>query len=256
MDCPAVQMHMGRTTDLTLAPAGPLGLVAPPPIEIECEAFKGSLGTLVRFAQDHKVDLLGVPLLPICQAYFSYLVETAGQDLDTAASALVALAYLLERKAWMLLPVPETEPEIDDELALEAPSAHEYSPAIEALRVWHDERELRFFRSGDSEAYELPFELGSVTSKDLAFALERLLRRAQPEPLEHVGKPRRSLSEQMVIVLRALKNEFLSLDELVVGHFTRTEAVWWFLALLELIRLGQALAKLEEGDVRFARRSS
>lgn len=251
-----VQKTMGRTTDLAFAPAGPLGMVAPPPIEIECDAFKGSLATLVRFAQDHRVDLLGVPLLPICEAYFAYLVETAGQDLDSAASALVALAYLLERKAWMLIPSDEGEPEIEDELELEAPTAHEYSPAIEALRLWHDERELRFFRSGDSESYELPFELGSVTSKDLALALERLLRRAQPEPLEHVGKPRRSLSEQMVLVLRALKEEWQTLDELVTGTFTRSEAVWWFLAMLELIRLGQAQVKLDNADVQFSRRKS
>ncbi len=244
---------MVRSTDLSPAPPTMLGLVAPPPIEIECEVFQGSLATLVKCAQNHKVDLLGVPLMPICEAYLAYLIETAAQDLDAAASALIALAYLLERKAWLLIPT-EAEPEIEEELELEPPTAQEYTPVIETLRMWHEERELRFFRSGDSDSYELPFELGSVTPKDLAMALERLLRRAQPEPLEHLGKPRRSLSEQMVIVLRSLQEDWLSLDQLIVGSFTRSEAVWWFLALLELIRLGQAAVRLEEGDVRFAKR--
>jgi hypothetical protein len=36
-----------------------------------------------------------------------------------------------------------------------------------------------------------------------------------------------------------------------VGDFTRSEVVWWFLALLELIRLGQARVDLKDGDVRF-----
>ena len=57
----------------------------------------------------------------------------------------------------------------------------------------------------------------------------------------------------MVIVLKALPGEFQTLDEIVTGEFTRSEVVWWFLALLELIRLGQALVKIEEGEVRFAR---
>ena len=42
-------------------------------------------------------------------------------------------------------------------------------------------------------------------------------------------------------------------DEIATGEFTRSEVVWWFLALLELIRLGQAMVTLKDGDVRFKR---
>jgi hypothetical protein len=57
----------------------------------------------------------------------------------------------------------------------------------------------------------------------------------------------------MGVVLRALPDKFETLDRIVTGEFTRSEVVWWFLALLELIRLGQAKVAVQEGDVRFRR---
>ncbi len=234
---------------------GPLGVFSPPEIAIECAAFTGSLGTLFQCVRDRKVDLLGVPLAPICEAYVYYLMEQSEGDIDSAAVALVALSYLLERKAWLLLPVPEVEePEGDDILDEVEPYIQEFLPLIDALREKEIERESLFFRHNDAKSlpYELPFDTSSVSPIHLAEALESLLKRANPDPPNTFDRPRRSLSEQMVVVLKALPKEFATLDKIVVGEFTRSEVVWWFLALLELIRLGQAQVKVEEGAVLFA----
>src|SRR3712207_861248 len=104
----------------------PLGVVAPPPIHVESPRFTGSLATLFTCVRDRKVDLLDVLLFPICEAYFAYLLGTVDKDLDEAAAALAALAYLLERKAWALLPTPEPEPEVEEELQLALPTTEEY----------------------------------------------------------------------------------------------------------------------------------
>ena len=121
--------------------------------------------------------------------------------------------------------------------------------------MWHEERSQMFFRAPDAgpEPYELPLNLENVSSGDLARALERLLLRAKPEPVRPLGKPRKSLSDQMRIVLHALSESWQSLDDMVEDPFTRSDAVYWFLALLELIRLGQAAAKVEGEAVLFAR---
>ena len=232
-----------------------LGVIAPPPIHVETPTFNGSLATLFACVHDHKVDLLQIPLFPICEAYFTYLLQAADTDLDEAASALSALAYLLERKAWLLLPVPEPEPEWEEPMELPEPSVHEFAMAMRALAVWQEERDQLFFRSPDAgpDPYELPYTLGNVGVGDLTRALERLLKRAHPEPFESLTRPRRSLKEQMVVVLASMSEEWRSLDLLVPDPFTRTEAVYWFLALLELIRLGQVSARIEGEDVEFAR---
>lgn len=232
-----------------------LGVTQPPEILVECEAFTGSLATLFLCVRDGKVDLLGVPLAPICHAYLQYLVESAGQDIDRASAALAVLAYLLERKAWSLLPNEEEEPELGEAEAPTEPWVNEFLPAIEALKALAEDRGQVFFRppEADGTGYELPFELGDVTLLDLSRALQRLLDRAKHEPPESLRKPARSLSEMMVVVLRELPPEFRPLDQIVVGDFTRSEVVWWFLALLELIRLGQARVRMASGEVEFSR---
>lgn len=242
--------------DSTALAVREMGVVAPSPIHIETAVFEGSLAMLFRCVRDHKVDLLQVPLMPICEAYFQYLLDLRKDEVDEASSALAALAYLIERKAFMLLPQIEEEEEMpfEEPGELPEPTVHEFSSAIEALRLWHDERTNLFFRplEGGTPTYELPYQLANVSAGDLARALERLLRRAQPE-VRPLGKPRRSVAEQMTLVLEALSDAPQPLDALLTEPFTFLDAVYWFLALLELIRLGQAVASIEGEDVLFAR---
>lgn len=245
-----------KPKDQSLEAISPAGVIAPAPIQIDSPKFSGSLAMLFACVRERKVDLLEIPLFPICEAYFSYLIESELADLDEAASALAALAYLLERKAWALLPTPEPEPEEGEEpLELAAPTVYEFDLAIETLRRFHDERARRYFRPAESgpDPYEVPLQLGSVSANDLARAFESLLRRAQPDPVDMPTRARRSLSEQMGVVLSALSKEFRTLGQLVEEPFTRTDVVFWFLALLELIRLGQAALRLEGDEVEFAR---
>lgn len=236
-------------------PVTALGVVSPPPIHIACEAFDGTLGTLFALVRDHRIDLLGVPLGPVCEAYLRYLIEDAARDLDEAAAALAALAYLLERKAWRLLPVAEPEPELDEPMEPIEPTVEEFAEAIALLREGMAERELLFFRGAGPgpDPYELPYKLSDVAPDDLARALERLLRRAEPEPIEPLNRPRRSLAEQMEIVAGALGTEWTPLGTLVPSPFTREDAIYWFLSLLELVRVGRARARLGEEDVEFVR---
>jgi chromatin segregation and condensation protein Rec8/ScpA/Scc1 (kleisin family) len=223
-----------------------LGVIAPPPIHIQTPAFDGSLAMLFRCVRETKVDLLDVPLLPICEAYFHYLVDSSLSKLDEVAAALTALAYLLERKAWLLLPTPEIEPEDEDVLELPTPTAHEYRLAIESLELWKSDRDRWFFRSPETspDPYELPYVLAHVTASDLALAFQRLLNRADLTSIESPSKPRKSLAEQMASLLRRVDAHWRRLDHLFDEFRTRSEAVYDFLALLELIRLGQISIRL------------
>ncbi len=233
---------------------GPLGLIAPPEIAIDCEAFTGTLGTLIRCVLHQKVDLWDIPLRPICQAFLDYVLESQTEDVDSAATALLAMAFLVERKAFRLLPLPEVEAEFEDEVYA-GPEILDFKEALNVLEARFEERQDLFFRSVDMRhEYEVPVELGSVTTADLGRALQTLLDKAVDEPNLMMSKPRRSLAEQMRIVDRCLGIKPMPLVELVEGVFNRQEALWWFLALLELMRLGTAGALMsEDGEVRFHR---
>lgn len=236
-------------------PVAALGLVAPPPIYVQSPRFEGSLAVLFECVRDSKVRLDEVPLLPICEAYFEYVLSWATPNLDEAAAALAALAYLLERKAWGLLPISEPEPALEETLELPAASVGSYEPAVDALEVWREERSRRFFRTGELgvDVYELPVELDNVRLADLAATFERVMRKARPDPIEQLGAPRQSV-ETVMRGLLLLLGEAAPLESFLPAGFTRSDAVFTFLALLELIRLGQAHVELhDDGDARFAR---
>lgn len=229
-----------------------LGLIAPPPLHIECEAFQGSLSLLFDCVRAHKVDLREVPLYPICAAYLEYLMGQEEAELEASAAALTALAYFLERKAFDLLPSNEPEPEIEDDPEPLEPTAHLYQPIVEELRERESSSTAIFYRNGGQSAYELPFDLSDVTAFDLGRVLQKLLNKANPT-VNPLGKPRRSLIEQMKIVLSVLTTEPRSLEDLIEEPFDRIEAVWWFLSLLELIKLRQVNIVNSEEAVRFAK---
>jgi len=233
-----------------------LGVVAPPPIQITTPTFDGSLAMLFACVRDHKVDLLDVPLAPICEAYFQYLLSATGTELDEAASALAALAYLLERKAWLLLPQPEIEEPAFEELT-ELPSASigDFSLAMEVLQSWHDERSDWYFRDSSvhTSAFELPFELKNVSAADLSRAFQRVIDRSRPQEMPLLSKPRRSLQEEMQVVLDRVRPSWTTLGEIFGEAATRTDCVYWFLAILELVKQGDVQLRAEEDDVWFMR---
>ncbi len=251
---------MAPRTDTAHKPGvlAPTGVLAPAPIEVESPAFKGSLAMLFGCVREGKVDLREVPLNPICAAYVTYLAQCERIDLDQAAAGLSALCYLLERKAWLLLPTAEPEPMEDEPFELPEPSVYEFDEAIRVLRSGWEARTLRFFRPAErgNGHYEVPFEIGDVAIGDLAAVFARVMERACPEPVDVPERPMRSLSDQMRLMLQNLDGKWCPFEEILVTPFSRRDVVWSFLALLELIRLGQVRLKLQGETVLFASRSA
>src|SRR5688500_17864436 len=188
----------------SLAPAG---MSTPVPLRVESASFQGSLATLFHLARDGRVDLSGIPLAPVCIAYCEYIREMPEEDVDAAGAALLALAYLVERKAWSLLPIADPPP--PQEIAeLPEPTAHEFATAVDSLEERHRERSQLFFRQGESSySYEVPMGPGSVSAAELAKAFERILLKAKPLDVEPLARHRPSLAEVMKAALRQVREE-------------------------------------------------
>ncbi|MBS1716389.1 MAG: segregation/condensation protein A [Armatimonadetes bacterium] len=230
-----------------------LGVVAPPPIQVESDTFSGPLALLFEFVRDRRVNLLDIPLAPVCESYFLYLLSSDRSNLDESAAALVALAYLIERKAWAMLPAPEEEPiEVEEGAALGEGCIGDYQFAIAALTEFEAERLKLFFRP-EGAFPSIPPEIINHEIDHLAAAFAAILGRAEPSPFETVHRARRSLASMMKSVLDAISHEYRSLEQIIPAPFTREDAVYWFLAILELIRLGSARLRLDDGNVHFAR---
>jgi chromatin segregation and condensation protein Rec8/ScpA/Scc1 (kleisin family) len=230
------------------------GLGETPPLRVECPEFTGSLATLFHMAREGRVDLTGIPLYPLCRAYVEYLYETGCQRVDEASSALLALAYLIERKAWALLPLGEPPPE-EEPVVLPEPTVHLYSPAIEELAIRQAERSLLYFRSAEVEVDggEVPLFLGDVRVEDLAEMLQSVLLRAVTPPPFVPRQKWPSLREVMRDVRERLhraggEGDFTAL---LPENYTRMDAVFVFLAMLEMLRLGLMRVEVRRGVVWF-----
>lgn len=221
-----------------------LGVIAPLALEIETPAFAGSLAMLFEMVRDHRLDLWEVPLAPICEAYLDYLLASTDTPLDEAAAALAVLAYVLERKSVRLIPVPEVEEDEtsdfwdDEPLALEA--AMDLDEIIAILRGGWERRNQWFFRDADpSGDYELPVPLAELAPVDLARAFQRVLNRIPPTPAPMIHKPKLSLAEQMSVLTHRLTREYRRLESVLLEAADRAQAAVWFLAVLELLKLGR-----------------
>lgn len=235
---------------------GPIGLLTPPPIAVECEAFSGSFVMLLECVRKRRIDLLGVPLAPICETYLEYVVGggASEEDLESAGVAMAALSYLVERKAWLLLPSSAPEPEDEQPPGLPNPTISEFGLLIEELRSRELTRSTWFFRSASAiVGYEMPVDVRELTVQSLAAALQSVLERAKPPELEPIARPSRSLADQMEIVMRRLGPGWVELDDLVGESFERVEIVWTFLAILELVRLGQVQVRFGSDTAEFSR---
>ncbi|MDQ2985106.1 MAG: hypothetical protein M3R13_00095 [Armatimonadota bacterium] len=239
---------MSRQQEKTsLAPAG---LATPVPLRVESPGFQGSLATLFHLARDGRIDLSGIPLTPVCIAYCEYIREMPEDDVDAAGAALLALAYLVERKAWSLLPIADPPPpeEIGE---LPEPTVHEFAIAVDSLEERHRERSQLFFRQGESpDSYEVPMAPGAASAADLARAFERILLKAKPVDMEPLARHRPSLADVMKDVLKHVREAGSATIEAVLpSDFTRLDVVFVFLAVLELMRIGQIKAIAENNDL-------
>jgi segregation and condensation protein A len=250
------QDRAGRSkkTEIAEKPIAALGIVAPAPIQVAFPKFSGSLGQLFACVREQKIDLLDVPLLPICEAYFQYLVAQDAPDLNESAAALAALAFLLERKAWRLLPIPETKPDEPEVLELAERSVHEYLEAISFLREGFERRSELFFRAPNQSlaGYELPIEIESLEVQALSNAFARMLERMRPPTMKSVARAGRMLADEMRSVLRRIQTDWEIFDALLPTTATREDAVYVFLSLLELMRLGQVVMRIVDAQVEFS----
>jgi segregation and condensation protein A len=249
-------MALRKSYPVAERPIAALGIVSPPPIQVDFPKFSGSLAQLFACVREHKIDLLDVPLLPICEAYFRYILAQEEPDLNESAAALAALAFLLERKAWLLLPLPaQPEPDEPEAMELAERTIHEYFYAVDFLRLGFESRSRLFFRSANQSAqeYELPFPVESLEALALAEALREVIERTRPPEMNHVTRIGRALADEMVKLLKRIGEAWESFGMLLPDEASREDAVYVFLSLLELMRLGQVQARLLGESIEFSR---
>lgn len=85
---------------------------------LEIDGWEGPLDLLLDLARRQKVDLLGISILELVDAYLTYIEQAEALRLELAADYLVMAAWLAYLKSALLLPRDEQEDPSPEEMAL------------------------------------------------------------------------------------------------------------------------------------------
>jgi segregation and condensation protein A len=232
-----------------------------PGITVRVESFVGPLDLLLHLCRTNEVDLANLPIRTITEQYLAHLESVQFQDLESAGAFMVMAATLIYLKSKLLLPVdPDAPPEALDEegelLRQElADRLREYA-RIKELGTWLGEREAEQALLYGRTVAELPLP-EDVPLEDLSVhllqrAMLRLIEEQKRQTPRQVEPNPLSVLERMGEIIELLRHTWSLLFSSVAGaERVRTEWVVTLLALLELVRLGQARVHQAElfGDI-------
>jgi segregation and condensation protein A len=225
-------------------------------ITVRVESFVGPLDLLLHLCRTNEMDLSRLSLRAITDQYLAHLESVRFQDLETAGSFMVMAATLIYLKSKLLLPAnPEDPDELLDEegelLKRELEERLREYARVKAFGTWLAEREAEQTLIFGRTTAELPppedIPLEDLSVHLLQRAMQRLIedqkgrvpRQIEPNPL--------SVLERMSEMLELLRSTWSLLFSSVAGpERLRAEWVVTLLALLELVRLGQARARQAE----------
>jgi len=235
------------TADSVLSPE-----TEPQGLTVRVESFVGPLDLLLHLCRTSEVDLANLPIRTITEQYLAHLESVQFQDLDTAGAFMVMAATLIYLKSKLLLPVdPEAPPDTLDEegelLRQElAERLREYA-RVKELGAWLGLREAEQALLYGRTVGELPppedVPLEELSVHLLQRAITRLIEEQKRQAPRQIEPNPLSVLERMGEIIELLRHTWSILFSSVAGQErVRAEWVVTLLALLELVRLGQARA--------------
>jgi segregation and condensation protein A len=210
---------------------------------VRTPAFDGPIELLLTLAQRAEVDLKAVPLASLTDDYLR-AIEQEAPPLDRLAAFLVIGARLVQLKAAGLMPQAAVGEEDDlqaweDAIKGRLEEYKRFKELAESLMRRHASG--RFTFAGLLEPDVIPQARVQVSLDVLASAFRQVLDRLPPVDQVMVEMEHVSLGEKLEELRTMLARQAPVNFSAVFRHArTRLEAVVIFLALLELIRIGEA----------------
>ncbi len=220
--------------------------------------FDGPLDLLLTLVHKAQIDIREIFVHEITEQYLDIVRKAPDLNMEEASDFLVMAATLIEIKSRAMLPRPpvaqEGEEDPEEELIRRLEEYKRYKESAQNLRSF--EEAARFVFTKLPEEYPLPppeVELVGLTLEGLTEAFLRILARRdedeeESEPNHYAPRDihadSHTVQECMLNLLRKLKNRKRFLFEEAFSEApSREEVVTYFLAVLELLKLGQMHAR-------------
>lgn len=243
-------------------------------IPVKLEAFEGPLDLLLHLIEKNKIDIYDIPIVEITNQYMDYIRQMQREDLNVMSEFLVMAATLLDIKCRMLLPKEVTEDgEEEDprqELVEQLLQYKMYKYMAEELKERQTDSEQVLYRSPDVpeevleyvEPVDLDKLLDGLSLSRLSAVFREVMKRQNDkiDPVRSkfgkIEKEEVSLSERLDYVHNYLKNHrVFSFRQMLENQKSRMQIVVTFLAVLEMMKLGEIHVEQEEtfGEIMIER---
>lgn len=235
--------------------------------EVRLPLFEGPFDLLLFFIERDELDIHDIPISKITQDFLEYLRHLETLNVDIASEFILVAATLMRIKSRMLLPRPQIDEvgnEIDprEELVRHLLEYKKYKSVIEEISKM-EELELQKEKRGNlvrelkslAESSNVEAELQDVDLFKLLTVFEKVLRRQEEEknrPVHQVIQYPYTIEGQKEFLYGELsKRSRISCSELLSFNNTRISLIFNFLAILELLALGDLDIQIGEGYNNF-----
>lgn len=225
-------------------------------LRFKLAAFEGPLDLLLHLIKRDEIDIYDIPIAHITRQYLETIEAMRLLDLDVAGEFLVMAATLMRIKARLLLPPSPLEEEEEEEdgdpraeLVQRLLEYRKFKEVATSLRG-HEERRSLVRPKGYHQPIQStePLPLKPTSLFQLLDALRSVLARHGEETVHEVVLPPITMEERMDDIRALLADAWgqIRFAEVVASCETRIEVITTFMALLELMRLGEVLARQYE----------
>lgn len=213
--------------------------------------FEGPLDFLLHLIQKSEIDIYEVLIQQITEQYLEAISSLAEQDVDGGAEFLNWATTLILMKSKTLLP-PDIVAEVLEGEEEEDPNFEIIHQLIEyckhkqhakKLSVMEEERSRYFFRGDDptTRTFPRPLGLDGLALQDISAVFEECLAKAASRIGADIEEETWKVSDKIKSVRRLLREKGeITFQQLFAPEKSRLELIVIFLALLELMKLGDA----------------
>ena len=239
-------------------------------IPVKLEVFEGPLDLLLHLIDKNKIDIYDIPIVEITNQYIEYIRNMQREDLNIMSEFLVMAATLLDIKCRMLLPkeVNEEGEEEDprQELVEQLLQYKMYKYIAYELKDRELDSDMILYKGPtipeEVEGYVAPVDLdkllGNLTLQKLGAIFQEVMKR-QTDKIDPVrskfGKIEKeevTLTDKFTYIHGYMKDhKKFSFRQLLEKQHTKMHIVVTFLAILEMMKLGEINVRQEEtcGDI-------
>ncbi len=217
--------------------------------QVRLSQFEGPLDLLLHLIRRDKIDIYDIPISHITHEYLSYIEIMQELELELAGEFFVMAATLMRIKAQMLLPrrsdADDEEDDPRDELVLNLLEYKKYKEAAQHMAEMENDRRRVFTRPTTDFVFDDEEEpVLEVTVFDLLGAFKKVFDELKKQVSYRISRDSITIEEKIEIIRMNLKSSSEVLfTELFESDFSKMDIIVTFLAILEMVKLGELLAR-------------